>query len=643
MCGITGFIDSNSNNSANIHTTVKKMTNLITHRGPDSSGSWISDCQRVCLGNRRLSILDLSNNGHMPFMCNDKRFIISYNGEIYNFRKIRAELVAKGYQFRSNTDTEVILAALKFWGFDNMIARVIGMFAFVIYDTQEEKIYLARDRLGEKPLYYFYNKDVLIFASELKCLSSISSLPLSLNRETIVNQVLKKTSKHPNTIYNNIYQLEPGHYLSYDVCKKKLNKSRYWNMPQLSNDFNNINDSLNSFGNTFSDVIEDFISADVEVGVFLSGGNDSSLVAQYASQQSASKLKTFTMRFDEKEFDESYYAKGVSDIIGSTHYEVVIDRTQLLSNINEVISLYDEPFSDSSAIPTYLISKFASNEVKVCLGGDGGDELFGGYDRYFYAKKMWNIIKFMPLFIRSYLSKKLSKLPYDYSIKFLEIIKTLQKIMKFSDARLLSRPDQLERIYHTIGAKNLADLYDILMSDIRQNYKIFSFNDDYTSNHKFLENSEFENMMRLDANDYLPNDLLTKVDRASMLNSLETRLPFLDLRIVEFSKKLSTKFKINNNESKILIKKELEKYFPHNLIYRSKKGFGVPIKEWLRNDIKKEADYLFDIEILKKQDIFVPNVVNEIWKQHLRGLSDNSAVLWNIYVFQKWSQMNNFL
>ena len=646
MCGISGIVNLKTNN-IDLKEQVLNMISALHHRGPDSNSCWINKDNNVCLGSNRLAIMDLSDNGTMPFISNDNRFIISFNGEIYNFREIRNQLINKGYKFKSKSDTEIIIAGMYHWEFEHLLDKLEGMFAFVIYDNLYNLLYGARDRLGEKPFFYQFNDKNFIFASEIKSIKKTSIFESEIDKDSLISQIANKTTKLPNTIYKNIKQLKPGHFFQLDIKKNIFISERYWDFPKYDDKMCSYQKYSNDFENTFSDVIGDMLSADVEVGVFLSGGIDSSLVASYASKN-VGNIKTFTMKFSDPRFDESDYASQIAKIIGSDHHELNIDENKIIQTVNKVSNIYDEPFSDSSAIPTILLSEFASKHVKVCLGGDGGDELFGGYDRYFYTYKINTLLKYAPYILRKITSLALHKLPNFIIPSLLKTVVLLQKIMHFSSDRILSRIDQLDRIILTIGAKNIDEVYSMIMSDNLHNNNLLLDHQNHNLNifkneKKISDLNLYENLMSVDQSDYLPNDLLVKVDRASMAYSLEMRLPFLHKKIVNYSKKLSTNLKINDNMSKYFLKKQLEDKIPQELIYRKKQGFAAPIHSWLRSSLKNEAAELFDISLLKKQDIFNGKIVDKLWKEHIDSKKNNSAILWNIFMFQKWSQTNNLL
>ena len=635
MCGISGFkfFGMGKENNFNNEKKLVEITNEISHRGPDSEGYWNSERDRIYIGHRRLSIIDLSIKGKQPMQSNDRRFVISFNGEIYNYKILRQKLKKKyNVLFKNNTDTQVILEYVSMFGIKKTLESLEGMFALAIWDKKEKKLTLARDRFGEKPLFYFLDSEQLVFSSELKVI-----------KKFFAHQSLKinyKASKYyswlgyipaPMTIYENVHKVLPSEYveISYGLIKKK----KYWNLLnnyfQVNNDLTKkgLKQNLEEVELVLENSVKKMMLADVEVGCFLSGGIDSSLIASLMQKNSKKKIKTYTVGFSETAFDESIYAKHISRYLGTDHNEIIVSINDLIENINKIIDIYDEPFADSSCLPTELICKFASRDLKVILSGDGGDEIFLGYNRYLFAKKIKSFHSYLPRSLRIMIQSILNTFPsvfYDFiSIPFQKSF-GLQgfshKVMKLSN--ILDYKD------NNIFYKKL---------NIMDNNEIKNFSDNDPE--YFQRYNELELIQSLQCNDieyYLPNDILTKVDRASMFNSLEVRSPFLDHILVDKVSSFSVQTKMNNNSLKYLLKKILSKYIPPKLFLRPKMGFAIPVDSWLKQ--KKMRAFCDDIfynvnwELVGYEDKKIKN----IWSNYKKYKNAPGAKIWLYLIAGLW-------
>lgn len=611
MCGITGFLVSNRNKDLNYKKKIYQMTDIISHRGPDGFGFWHSNDKDVFFGHRRLSIIDLSKNGKQPMLSNNGRYVISFNGEIYNHKILRDHLIEnKKVKFSNRTDTQVILELISYYGLEKTLKKLDGMFAFSIWDNFERKLSLVRDRYGEKPLYYYFNEGEIVFGSELKSIKTFfDKNHLEINYDATKMYNYLGYIPAPLSIYKNVFKVLPSELIEFH--QNKIIKKKYWNQDQnkKSKNYYDENESLNNIEIFLEKSVKKMMNADVEVGCFLSGGIDSSLVTCLMQKNSKRKIKTFSVGFNEYEYDESKYAKKIAEYLDTDHHEIILSVDDMINGINDISKIFDEPFSDSSCLPTQLVSKFASKHLKVILSGDGADELFLGYNRYKFSKKIERI--------NSFLSR--------------DVRKTLQNILRFVPSNyfdLLSRPIQktfgLQGLSHKVEKfSNILDFRDnkdfYKKSIIMDNKKLEEFiNDDSDFIEKFSDLSLIESVQKNDINLYLPNDILTKVDRSSMKNSLEVRAPFLDHKLTEILNKIPLSVKFKNNNPKHLLKKILLNYLPASLFNRPKMGFGIPIDRWLRKE--KMVGFCDDIfystewEDLNYKNSYVKSVWNDYKK-----------------------------
>lgn len=619
MCGIAGILKLN-NQLKVTSKEIEKMIAPIYHRGPDDSGVFIQN--NIGLGFRRLSIIDLSEYGHQP-MCNyDKSIWIVFNGEIYNFQELRKECENLGYSFSSESDTEVILALYQIHG-ENFINRLRGMFGFAIWDNNEAKLILARDRIGKKPLYYYFNDGIFVFASELKSIKAkIDSLG-SINQQSLNEYFTYGYISSSDTIYSKIKKLKPSHIAI--VKNGTFTERKYWEIRFEPNTLNDEPAILTNVENLISEAVKIRMISDVPLGAFLSGGIDSSLIVAMMAKHSSAPIKTFTIGFDRKDFDESIYAKKIAHIFGTDHTEEIV-KPNYAELIENILLDFDEPFGDSSALPTYILSKMTKNYVTVALSGDGGDELFGGYHVYSIAKNELVLDKF-PDFAKS-LFKSLAKV---YPPKFrggntLYRASLKSPAERFSERRKIFYESELESLFLPEA------FYDIYKQDPNVKQLI-----------NFNEAKSLDFMLQCQYNDfknYMVDDILVKVDRMSMLNSLEVRSPLLDYSIAELAFKISPKFMNKDGQQKYILKKILEKYLPKELIYKKKQGFALPLRHWFNNELFDFShDYIFSNQ-MRLTNLFNFTYIEKIFDIHKKGRRDMSYRLWLILAFSVWIQKN---
>lgn len=648
MCGICGFFSKSSSSYNNI---IDNMSNTLLHRGPDNRGTWKDEKFGLFLGHQRLSILDLSNNGNQPMLSKSNRFILIFNGEIYNHQKLREELVLKNSSliWQGGSDTETLLASIENWGIEKTLKKIVGMFAFAIWDKKERCLTLARDRVGEKPLYYGWQSKtgnpVFLFGSELKSLKAHPEFERNINHEAINLQIKYSFVPAPYTIYKNIYKLLPGHFLQLrenNFFNSSLPESKiYYSFLNVLNsekkNFKNINDIQSELHNLLKQTIKNKMISDVPVGAFLSGGIDSSLIVSLMKTCTTKLVKTFTIGFSDQIYDEAKFAKQIAKHLGTDHTELYLSDKDILNVIPNLANIYDEPFADSSQIPTYLISKIAKKSVTVCLTGDGGDELFCGYNRYNIPIRLWNIYNLLPSFFKKLLIFGLNLAKLEEK-KFLLVFFSKLINYPFLDQKIT----KLNDIYKS---KNIFDFYDRLIT-ICDNSKNIVLNSN-ESLLNFYEGKIFpkninnqQMMMALDIFHYLPDDILVKVDRAAMSNSLETRAPFLDHRIIDFAWQIPHSLKLKNGRGKWILREILSYYIPKKLIDRKKSGFSVPIDNWLRGPLRHWAENLLDEKKITEQGYLNSKVVKIMWKEHINKKKNLGSQLWNVLMFQLWLENN---
>jgi asparagine synthase (glutamine-hydrolysing) len=628
MCGITGFIDFNNDSS---NDALEQMTNTLFHRGPDGFGLefFQRDSKQIGLGHRRLSIIELSEFGKQPM--NYKNLWITFNGEIYNYNEIKSELISLNHEFIGNSDTEVILHAFSEWG-DTCVDKMIGMFAFVIYDSERESLYCIRDRAGVKPFFYYWKEGLFLFASELKAFHRHSKFIKEINMDAVASFMQYGNIPTPHCIFNNCYKLKPGHILLFNIKEKSFLIKQYWNVydfynkPKIELPFI---DAKIETEKILKSAFNYRMVSDVPVGVFLSGGYDSACVASILQKNRVEKLKTFTISVPDIGLNEAPYAKDVSDYLGTDHYEYECSRKEALELIDDLPYYYDEPFADSSAIPTTLICKMARQQVTVALSADAGDEIFAGYNRYDYLMKYGKKLNQIPTFIRKGTASMMDSISADHI-----------PIMK-NKYNFHNRYEKLKGLLRDPSPKNmmlnLSRQYDdIEILNLMKPYVKLIDTAYLSSELKVPYYSSLAYMMSIDYQTYLIDDILQKVDRASMTASLEGREPFLDHRIIEWAAQLPDNFKYNKGVKKYIIKEIVHDYLPKEMMNRPKMGFAIPIENWLMFDLKEKVnDYLNDTDIIS-QGFFDLNYVQRIKNEFYSGKKEYALKIWYLLMFQMW-------
>jgi len=636
MCGITGFWNcKKSSTRAESMSIVTGMRDSIRHRGPDDSGEWVDSDSGVALGFRRLAILDLSPTGHQPMLSANERYVIVFNGEIYNYAELKTELDSAGYAFRGTSDTEVMLAGILEWGLEEAVTRFNGMFAIALWDRHEKRLHLIRDRIGVKPLYYGWCGTILLFGSELKSLTAHPEFKPKVDRQSLTLYLRYGYVPAPHSIYQGVKKLEPGTILTFDEGGNQAegNRIRYWSAREavergLQNPFQGDDrEAVSELDELLKASVRDRMIADVPLGAFLSGGIDSSTIVALMQAQSARPVKTFTIGFQEAGYNEAEYAKEVSAHLKTDHTELYVSPRDAMDVIPQLPAMFDEPLGDSSQIPTYLVSKLARQSVTVSLSGDGGDELFGGYSRYFNSLKVWGLVGRIPSPLRrtaGFMFDKASQMDW-------------QKIT--AHGRMATRFFHLAKITKVQSAD---DLYWNFSSNWEQPGQVVIGGHEPPPFHMATENSQLlpefaHRMMYLDFQTYLPDDILVKLDRASMATSLEGRVPFLDdYRVVEFVWRLPLHMKIRSGKGKWILRQVLRRYVPEKMIDRPKMGFGVPIDSWLRGPLRDWAENLLDENRLRREGYLNPQPIRRRWVEHVQKQKDWQYPLWYVLMFQDW-------
>ncbi len=645
MCGLAGFFGPATRNDADLSAIAQRMNDTIYLRGPDSHGTWSDQQHGIALGHRRLSILDLSPEGHQPMASENGRFVIVFNGEVYNFQEIRSELEALGHNgWRGHSDTEVMLAAFAQWGVHEATKRFNGMFAFAVWDRDEKKLTLGRDRLGEKPLYYGWADDgTLIFGSELKTFKPHPSFKAEINRDAIAGLLRLNYIADPHSIYQGVKKLPPASLLTWDGSSARPGPELYWDLRKvaeasLDNPFRGSDqDAVDELEKILLDAVKIRMISDVPLGAFLSGGVDSSTVVALMQAQSSKPVRTFTIGFNEKSFNEAIFAKDVAKHLGTDHTELYVTPSDALNVIPKLPALYDEPFSDYSQIPTFLVSELARKHVTVALSGDAGDELFCGYERYFVGRSIWNKISAMPGFARKMTAGALTTL----SARTLNtMIEPFKKLLP-EKYHHVSVGDKMHKLAEVLQVSEPVDMYQNLVSHWKHPEQVVINGHDpvtaLTNNSNWPRVADFSHrMMHLDMETYLPGDILTKVDRASMGVSLEGRIPLLDPRVIEFAWRLPLSMKVKGDKGKWVLRQVLYKHVPSSMIDRPKMGFSVPIGDWLRGELRDWAEALLDESRLKREGYFHPAPIRDKWREHLEGSRNWQYYLWDVLMFQAW-------
>jgi len=645
MCGIVGFIKGRSfvDGGFNTQTIVEKMSSQIVNRGPDSAGLWINNDAQVAFGHLRLSILDLTDNGHQPMISKSGRYVIVFNGEIYNHLELRQKIPLS---YKGKSDTETLLAAIEVWGIRRALDQIEGMFAFAVFDNLKKELILARDRVGEKPLYYGWQGKgldrVFIFGSELKALRAHPGFENKLDSNSVHLYLKYSNVPAPYSIYEGVYKLCPGEFAVLSIHTEEIKIEKYWNLIDLigTRDVSRFNGSASDASKILEHIISEAIGrqliSDVPLGLFLSGGIDSSLVAALAQSRMDKPLNSFAIGFTEDAYNEAHYAKAVAKYLKTNHHEMYVSPSDALSVIPKLSTIYDEPFADSSQIPMVMVSQLARSKVTVALSGDGGDELFGGYNRYRANNGVLKSIKLLPLGLRKMVAKAISSISAErWNAIEREMVALLPNRFGYSNIA-----EKMHKVAIFIESNSAIDAYDKLSSNWTNATKIVN-NEIHSSiafsaqlNDLGLSNAEV--MMAMDMLNYLPNDILTKVDRASMSASLEVRAPFLDINVINFAWKLPQSLKINGSDTKWILRDILRRYVPSYLTDRPKMGFGIPLGGWLRGPLRGWAEDLLSQKKIKSYGLFSEEEIGLIWKSHLEGKSGLQNKIWAILMFQSW-------
>ena len=645
MCGLTGYWTGREEPPAAMNATLERMATAIAHRGPDDSGAWTDAAIGLGLAHRRLSIVDLSPEGHQPMRSADGRWVIVFNGEIYNFQALRHELQDAGAApaWRGHSDTEVLLAAIARWGVTAALQRSVGMFALALWDRHERTLYLARDRLGEKPLYYGLSGGALLFGSELKAMRAHPAWTADIDRDALAEFIQYSCIFQPRSIYQGIGKLPPGTVLAIhadDIQRGRMPAPQpYWSFVDMVSRARA--QPLKVSDVEATDLVEaqlratiaDQMVADVPLGAFLSGGIDSSTVVALMQAQSTRKVRTFAIGFAEAQYNEADHAAAVARHLGTAHTEHYATPEELLAVVPMMASMYDEPFADSSQIPTYLVSRLARQHVTASLSGDGGDELFGGYNRYLWAQSLEQRILRRPGWSRRMLGGALQSVsPGTWDA----IFKTLRSVLP-TKLRVSMPGDKVHKYADLMMMANEAELYQRLVSqwyggDVVIGARASILNPPVAA---ALDNV-IERMMARDTLAYLPDDILAKVDRAGMAVSLESRIPFLDHRLIELVWRLPVTQKLHGGVTKRVLRKVLYRHVPQALVERPKMGFGVPLDHWLRGPLRGWAEALLDPARMLRQGYLNPVPIQQAWTEHLSGARNWQYRIWNVLMFQAW-------
>jgi len=626
---------------------VRRMADTLVHRGPDDAGTWVDPTSGIALGHRRLAIIDLSPEGHQPMISASGRYVIVFNGEVYNFRELRGELETEAQErltWHGHSDTEVMLAAFEAWGVRRAVERFTGMFAFALWDRHERLLHLVRDRIGEKPLYYGWMEKHFLFGSELKALRAHASFRGEIDRDALALYLRHNCIPAPYSIYRGIRKLQPGTILTMD-CRSGIHDTPspepYWQAARvaasgIAEPLNESDeDAVNRLDGLMREIIGRQMLADVPLGAFLSGGIDSSAIVALMQAQSSTPVRTFTIGFEEDRFDETAYAAAVAKHLGTMHTELCVTPRQTLDIIPDLPSLYDEPFADSSQIPTCLLSALTRSSVTVSLSGDGGDELFAGYNRYYWGNGIWGKINHMPPAARSIAARAIRSLsPQQWDRMY-------KNATGFLPSRLAQRlpGDKMYKIANIMTSASPEEVYLRLVSHWQDPAAVVIQGTEpptLLTSGNIGQGNFIQKMMYLDLVSYLPDDILVKVDRAGMGVSLETRMPFLDHQLIEFAWKLPLEQKIRNGQGKWLLRQLLYRYVPRELIERPKMGFGIPLDSWLRGPLREWAEELLDEGRLRREGFFHPEPIRTKWEEHQSGMHNWQYHLWDILMFQAW-------
>jgi len=646
MCGLAGFISSANSQASCLGDVVTSMADAVRHRGPDDNGIWVDPASGIALGHRRLSVLDPSAAGHQPMISAGGRYVIAFNGEVYNHLELRQMLTASvgGLRWRGHSDTETLLCAFEHWGLQKTLCRLVGMYAIALWDRQSNVLTLARDRMGEKPLYYGWQRDTFLFGSELKAIKAHPAFSATVDRGSLALLLRHNYIPAPYSVYEGISKLPPGTFLQMSLDRRDAEPVSYWSLAEvaesgLANPFEGSDsEALDALEMHLGAAVRGQMVADVPLGALLSGGIDSTAIAALMQANSQRPVRTFTIGFDEREYDEASHARAVAAHLGTDHTELRIDGSDALSLVPQMPKMYDEPFADSSQLPTHLVMKLARQHVTVALSGDAGDEIFAGYNRYIHAPRVWQRTGWMPRFVRSSLGVGLNAVPIGTINRFAGSLARR--------AGIVQAGDKAHKLGRRLGQiRSLNDLYVSLVSEWPQP-EVMVMGGHMPPN--LLDERErwprladpVARMMALDGLTYLPDDILVKVDRAAMAASLETRAPFLDRGVIEFAWTLPMHMKIRDGQGKWLLRRMLDRHVPRALIERPKMGFSIPLDDWLRGPLRDWAESLLTEDRLQREGFLDPAPVRKAWRAHLAGQASYGHRLWSVLMFQAWLEAN---
>ncbi len=641
MCGLTGFWNRSAM-GCDLGAMALSMADRIRHRGPDDEGAWVDADAGIAIAHRRLSILDLSPAGHQPMLSASGRWVLAYNGEVYNHLELRKRLESERATppWRGHSDTETLLAAIEAWGVEKTLKRSVGMFALALWDRNERALWLARDRIGEKPMYYGWQGESFLFGSELKALRAHPAFNAAVDRGALALLLRHNYVPAPYSIHAGIRKLPPGTWLKLGADQREVEPVAYWSLADVAergtaNPFAGSDaEALDALELHLGNAVRGQMVADVPLGALLSGGIDSTLITALMQANSSQPVRTFTIGFDEREYDEATHARAVAAHLGTAHTELRLSGDDALALIPKLPEMYDEPFADSSQLPTHLVMKMAREHVTVALSGDAGDEFFGGYNRYFLGPKVWKQMSWMPEPLRRAIGAGLTAVP---SATLNRLIGPLTQ-----RAGIALPGDKAFKLgLRMRKVKSLDDLYVALVTewpdaghlalgggipanllDQRQGWPRLS--------------DPVARMMAMDGLTYLPDDILVKVDRASMAASLETRAPFLDRDVMEFAWTLPMSMKLREGRGKWLLRQLLDRYVPRALVERPKMGFGIPLDNWLRGPLREWAESLLAEDRLKREGYLDPAPIRATWQRHVRGDASHGYRLWSVLMFQAW-------
>ncbi len=639
MCGIAGFLGS----GVPPRETAEAMARALKHRGPDALGVWTDPEAGVGLGHARLSIIDISESGAQPMVSACGRFVLSYNGEMYNFRALRSDLEAAGAVFKGTSDTEVLLALISRGGVRKAVVQCNGMFAFALWDRRDHVFTLGRDRMGEKPLYYGWSGKSFLFASEMKALRVFPGFKGEIDRDSVALFLRHNCVPSPYSIYKGVRKLPPGCLLEVRPGSAEGTLHEYWSLKETAERGvrEPFTGSFEEAGKSLEALLRESVllrmESDVPLGAFLSGGIDSALVVALMQSQSKRPVRTFTLGSSIPSYDETKEARAVADHLGTEHTELCVSDKTTLEVIPRLARIYDEPFSDSSQIPAYLVSELARRSVTVALSGDGGDELFAGYNRHFWGRTIWNRAGWMPRGVRGLAASALGSMPAPaWDATFAALAPVLPKSLRHR-----APGEKLQLLAEVLASRSAEEFYSGLVSHWKRPCSVaLGAKEPPTAltdpRRQAVLPDIAQRMLYLDAATYLPDDILTKLDRASMAVSLEARVPLLDHRLVEFAWTLPLHMKLSGNKGKLLLREVLGRYVPPALFERPKKGFGVPIDSWLRGPLRDWAESLLDEKRLREGGIFDPAPIRACWEEHLSGRRNRHYVLWDVLMFEAW-------